>query len=79
LWYARVTRVDPLGGDGRVPVLGRGRTNMGCGKWKVACADGFEVVSSDQHELVSLVQWHGKHKHNEDFTQDAVLKMAKHP
>jgi hypothetical protein len=52
---------------------------MGCGKWKVACADGFEVVSGDQNELVSLVQWHGKHKHNEEFTQEAVLKMAKHP
>jgi len=52
---------------------------MGCGKMKVACADGFEVVSSDKNELIALVQWHGKHKHNEEFSSDAVMKMSKHP
>jgi predicted small metal-binding protein len=54
-------------------------TNMGCGKMKVACDDGFEVVTSDRKELVSLVQWHTKHKHNMDTTEEAVLKMSKHP
>jgi predicted small metal-binding protein len=52
---------------------------MGCGRLKVTCEDGFEVVSKDQHELVSLVQWHGKHAHQKDMNKDDIIKMAKHP
>jgi hypothetical protein len=28
---------------------------MGCGRMKVECADGFEVVTKDQKELVATV------------------------
>ena len=52
---------------------------MGCGRWKVACTDGFEVVSKDQKELVALVQWHTKHTHQKEETADEIMKMAKHP
>ena len=38
-------------------------------KWKVACADGFEVVSADQKELVALVQWHGQHSHQKHLSE----------
>jgi predicted small metal-binding protein len=62
----------------RCPETGTRKT-MGCGRLKVACDDGFEVVSKDQKELVSLVQWHGKHAHSKDFSHEEVLKMAKHP
>lgn len=52
---------------------------MGCGALKVACDDGFEVVSKDHKELVSLVQWHGEHAHHMKMSEDEVMKMAKHP
>jgi predicted small metal-binding protein len=52
---------------------------MGCGKMKVACDDGFEVVTKDQKELVSMVQWHTQHTHNKASTADEIMKMAKHP
>ena len=52
---------------------------MGCGRMKVACEDGFEVVSKDQKELVALVQWHGQHAHHKTFSESEVLGMAKHP
>jgi predicted small metal-binding protein len=46
-------------------------------RWKVACEDGFEVVSSKEHELVKYVQMHVKEHHNKDVSHDDVLKMAK--
>jgi hypothetical protein len=52
---------------------------MGCGRMKVACEDGFEVISKDNKELVALVQWHGQHAHHKDFTEAEVMGMAKHP
>lgn len=52
---------------------------MGCGKMKVACEDGFEVVTKDKNELVALVQWHGQHTHSKNFTEADVLGMSKHP
>ncbi len=52
---------------------------MGCGRLKVACEDGFEVITKDQNELVSLVQWHTKNAHHKDTSHAEVIKMAKHP
>ncbi len=52
---------------------------MGCGRLKVACDDGFEVITKDQKELVSLVQWHTKNTHHQDTSHADVMKMAKHP
>lgn len=52
---------------------------MGCGKLRVACDDGFEVVSKDEHEVVSLTQWHLKHTHQKDASREEILKMARHP
>jgi hypothetical protein len=46
---------------------------------KVACDDGFEVVSKDQKELVAMVQWHGTHSHQKNFTEAEIMGMAKHP
>ncbi len=46
-------------------------------KWKVACADGFEVISTDPKELVALVQWHGEHSHQKHLSEHDVLGMAK--
>jgi predicted small metal-binding protein len=52
---------------------------MGCGRLKVACEDGFEVVSKDNAELVSLTQWHLEHAHHKKAGHDEIMKMAKHP
>jgi predicted small metal-binding protein len=52
---------------------------MGCGKLKVACEDGFEVISKKEHELVKYVQMHVKEHHGKDVSRDDVMKMAKHP
>lgn len=52
---------------------------MGCGRLKVACDDGFEVVSKSEPELVALTQWHVKNMHQRDVSRDEVLKMARHP
>jgi hypothetical protein len=52
---------------------------MGCGRLKVACEDGFEVVSKDEKELVALTQWHTEHTHSKKVSHEEVLKMAKHP
>jgi hypothetical protein len=52
---------------------------MGCGKMKVACDDGFEVVTKDKHELVSLTQWHLEHVHHKKVSESEVLGMSKHP
>jgi predicted small metal-binding protein len=52
---------------------------MGCGKLKVTCDDGFEMVSAKEHELVKHVQMHVKESHGKDLSREDVLKMAKHP
>jgi hypothetical protein len=52
---------------------------MGCGRMKVACEDGFEVVTKDKGELVSLTQWHVDHAHHKKVSEAEVMSMAKHP
>jgi len=52
---------------------------MGCGKMKVACEDGFEMITKKEHELVKFVQMHVKSEHGKDISRDDVMKMAKHP
>jgi hypothetical protein len=52
---------------------------MGCGAMKVACEDGFEVVTKDQKELVALTQWHSEHAHHQKLSEADVMKMSKHP
>lgn len=52
---------------------------MGCGKMKVACEDGFELITTKEHELVKMVQGHVKEFHHKDVSRDEVMKMAKHP
>ncbi len=37
--------------------------SMGCGMMKVACDDGFEVVTKDKKELVTMTQMHLKNMH----------------
>jgi len=52
---------------------------MGCGAMKIACSDGFEIVTKDQKELVAMTQWHGEHAHHKKMTEAEILGMAKHP
>lgn len=52
---------------------------MGCGRMKVACEDGFEVVSKNERELVRYVQMHVKELHGKELSRDDVLKMVTHP
>lgn len=52
---------------------------MGCGALKVACDDGFEIVSKDHKELVSLVGWHLEHTHKMKKSDAEIMQMAKHP
>lgn len=52
---------------------------MGCGAMKVACDDGFEVVTKDQKELVALTQWHVEHAHHKKVSEHEVMAMSKHP
>lgn len=52
--------------------------NMGMEqRMKVACDDGFEVVSAKEHELVQHVQMHLKELHQKIASHDEILKMAK--
>jgi len=53
--------------------------NMGCGRLKVACEDGFEMTSKNEHELVKHVQMHVKESHMKDVSHAEVMAMAKHP
>jgi hypothetical protein len=46
---------------------------------KVAWDDGFPVVTKDQHELVSLTQWHVEPVHHKKVSETEVMGMAKHP
>jgi hypothetical protein len=52
---------------------------MTCGAMKVACEDGFEVVTKDQKELVAMAQWHAEHAHHKKLSESEVMKMSKHP
>jgi predicted small metal-binding protein len=52
---------------------------MSCGAMKVACDDGFEVVSKTEHELVKHVQMHLKDTHQKEASHADVMAMAKHP
>lgn len=52
---------------------------MGCGRMMVACDDGFQVITKDKGELVSLVQWHVDHTHHKKVSEADVMGMAKHP
>jgi len=52
---------------------------MGCGAMKVACDDGFEVVTKNKGELVTMVQWHVDHAHHKKVTEAEVMAMSKHP
>jgi len=52
---------------------------MGCGKLKVECEDGFQVISKDAHELVHMVQTHVKSMHHKAVSESEVMAMAKHP
>lgn len=52
---------------------------MGCGRSMVTCEDGFQVVSKDRDELVSLVQWHLEHSHHKKVSADEAMRMSKHP
>ena len=52
---------------------------MGCGRMKVECTDGFEVVTKDRAELVALTQWHGEHAHGKKMSEAEILGMSKHP
>lgn len=46
---------------------------------KIACDDGFEVVTKDKKELVALTQWHGEHAHKKHMSESDIMGMAKHP
>jgi predicted small metal-binding protein len=52
---------------------------MGCGRMKVACDDGFEVVTKDKNELVSVTNWHLEHAHQAKKSEAEIMAMAKHP
>ncbi len=52
---------------------------MGCGKLKIACDDGFEVVTGDKKELVAVTSWHLEHAHHKKAAEAEILGMAKHP
>lgn len=52
---------------------------MGCGAMKVACEDGFEIVTKDAKELVSHVQMHLKNTHNKHASEHEIMAMSKHP
>jgi hypothetical protein len=52
---------------------------MGCGRMKVSCEDGFEVVTKDKNELVALTQWHTDHAHHKKVSEQEVMAMQKHP
>jgi hypothetical protein len=52
---------------------------MGCGLMKVACDDGFEVVTKDKKELVAMTQMHVQSMHHKAVTEHEVMAMSKHP
>jgi predicted small metal-binding protein len=52
---------------------------MGCGAMTVKCDDGFQVITKDKAELVSMVQWHLDKTHHQKVSETDVMGMAKHP
>jgi len=52
---------------------------MGCGAMKIACDDGFELVTKDPKELVSMTQMHLKNTHHKSVSEHEIIAMAKHP
>ncbi len=52
---------------------------MGCGKMKIACDDGFEVVTKDKAELVAVTGWHLEHAHHMKRSESEIMAMSKHP
>ncbi|HEV2166631.1 MAG TPA: hypothetical protein VGS23_06635 [Thermoplasmata archaeon] len=52
---------------------------MGCGRMKIACEDGFEIVTKDAKELVAMTQRHIEHVHHKKATEAEVMAMSKHP
>jgi hypothetical protein len=52
---------------------------MGGGARTVKCDDGFQVISKDQGELVSTVQWHLDRAHHRHVSEADVIGMAVHP
>lgn len=46
---------------------------------KVACEDGFEIVTKDQKELVAVTQWHLEHTHHKKASEHEIMAMSKHP
>ena len=52
---------------------------MTCGRMKVACADGFEVVTENKGELVALTNWHLEHSHQKKLSEAEIMGMVKHP
>jgi hypothetical protein len=52
---------------------------MGCGRMKIACEDGFEVVTKDKNELVAVTSWHLEHAHHAKKSEAEIVAMAKHP
>lgn len=52
---------------------------MTCGGMKVACEDGFSVVTNDKKELVALTQWHVQNAHHKTVSEAEVMAMSKHP
>lgn len=52
---------------------------MGCGAMKVACEDGFEIVTKDKNELVAMTQMHLQKMHHKSVSEHDVMAMSKHP
>ncbi|HTP56016.1 MAG TPA: hypothetical protein VML53_05045 [Thermoplasmata archaeon] len=46
---------------------------------KIACDDGFELVTKDQKELVSMTRMHLENTHHRSVSDPEILAMAKHP
>jgi predicted small metal-binding protein len=65
--------------DGLSAAQRRGKESMTCGSMKVACEDGFEVVTKDKNELVAMTQWHVEHSHHKKVSEAEVMAMSKHP
>jgi predicted small metal-binding protein len=66
-------------GSRGIAILRMGVEKMGCGRLKVACDDGFEVVTKDHKELVAVTQWHTEHAHQKKSSEQEIMAMAKHP
>jgi hypothetical protein len=52
---------------------------IGYGRMKVACEDGFEVISKKEHGLVKYIRQCVKEHHGKDVSHGRVMKMAMKP